>query len=863
MLGPLNRLFRDSGEKELRRIRPLVERINLLEMDLRRLTDTDLRDKTELFRRRFDGGETLDALLPEAYGVVREAARRTLGQRHYDVQLLGGIVLHQGRIAEMRTGEGKTLVATLPAYLNALSRSGVHVVTVNDYLAKRDSEWMGPIHRLLGLTVGVIQHDMDYRSRKEAYASDVTYGTNNELGFDYLRDNMVWSLAEVVQNGLNFAIVDEIDNILIDEARTPLIISGQAEESTDYYAMFARVVPRLREGEDFTVDEKHRAISLTEEGIGKVERAMHVDNLYAAENYQLTHYLDQAMKSQFLYKRDKDYVVKDGEVVIVDEFTGRLMPGRRYSEGLHQAIEAKEGVRVQRENVTLATITFQNYFRMYEKLCGMTGTAATEQEEFRKIYDLDVVPIPTNRPMVREDFPDLIYKTEQGKFRAVVEEIRELNAIGRPVLVGTVSIEKSEELSRQLERIGIQHEVLNAKQHEREAAIIAQAGRPGAVTIATSMAGRGVDILLGGNPVGLSDAELKRDFRNGRVPTPDDEQRISEKISEMCQQDHERVVALGGLHIIGTERHEARRIDNQLRGRAGRQGDPGSSRFYVSLEDELMRRFGGPTISNLMDKLGFEEDTPLEHRLVSRSIQNAQEKVESYNFDMRKHVVEYDDVMNKQREVIYADRRAVLGEDTLKEMLLDWVDGEIELLVSSDGGRESSDFQGLAAAFSELCPAANVAPDLLEETRVSDLGDLLKSYAEDAYNQKEQELGADLMRHAERVVVLRIIDSLWANHLTALDDLRQGIGLRAYGQRDPLVEYKVEAASMFDDLLRGIQHDVAHTIYHVQLTHQAPRPAPVRARVPVAAGASATRKVGRNDPCPCGSGKKYKYCHGQ
>ncbi|MSQ23814.1 MAG: preprotein translocase subunit SecA [Chloroflexi bacterium] len=864
MLNPLARIFGGSAERELHHLRPLVEQINQLETEITRVGDSEFPSRTAEFRRRYDGGETLDSLLPEAFALVREAARRTIGQRHYDVQLLGGIVLHEGHIAEMRTGEGKTLVSTLPAYLNALSGLGVHVVTVNDYLAKRDSEWMGPIHQFLGLTVGVIQHDLDYRTRREAYAADITYGTNNELGFDYLRDNMVWALTEVVQRNLNFAIVDEIDNILVDEARTPLIISGAAEESTDLYAQFARIAPRLREGDDFEMDLKHRAISLSEEGIAKVERAAHVENIYAAENYELTHYLDQALKAQFIYKRDRDYVVKDGEVVIVDEFTGRLMPGRRYSEGLHQSIEAKEGVRVQRENVTLATITFQNYFRMYEKLGGMTGTAATEREEFRKIYNLEVIPIPTNRPMIREDWPDLIYKSEAAKFRAVAEEIQELNQTGRPVLVGTVSIEKSEELSSQLQRVGIAHEVLNAKQHEREAAIIAQAGRPGAVTIATNMAGRGVDILLGGNPTGLDEGELRRRFRNGQVPAVEDEEQVAQEISEMCASDHERVIALGGLHIIGTERHEARRIDNQLRGRAGRQGDPGSSRFYVSLEDDLMRRFAGATISNLMGKLGFEEDMPLEHRLVSRSIQNAQEKVEAYNFDMRKHVVEYDDVMNKQREAIYADRRAVLGEDTLHEMLLDWVDGEIDELVAGylGGKSDTSDPEGLVGAFQSLCPTTQLDVEILEETPPNAIAELLKGYAEDAYADKERELGPEIMRQAERVVVLRLIDTLWAQHLTALDDLRQGIGLRAYGQRDPLVEYKVEAASMFGELLRAIQHDVAHTIYHVTLSQER-RPAAARPRALSGPGGGTGKKVGRNDPCPCGSGKKYKYCCGQ
>jgi len=870
VFGFITKFIGDNPERELKRIQPLVERINSIEPEFERLSDQQLRDKTTEFRGRYLAGEALDELLPEAFAAVREAARRTIGQRHYNVQLLGGIVLHEGRIAEMRTGEGKTLVASLPAYLNALTGEGVHIVTVNDYLAKRDREWMGPIHEFLGLSVGAIQHDMDYRTRKEAYDSDITYGTNNELGFDYLRDNMVWELKEAVQRPLNFGIVDEIDNILVDEARTPLIISGPAEESTDQYAMFARVVPRLRSEVDFTIEEKHKTISLTDEGINKVERAVGVANIYDDENYELTHYLDQALKAHFLYHRDREYVVKDGEVVIVDEFTGRLMPGRRYSEGLHQAIEAKEGVRVQRENVTLATITFQNYFRLYEKLAGMTGTAATEKEEFRKIYDLEVIPIPTNRPMIRGDLSDVIYKTEAAKFRAVADEIAERHEAGQPVLVGTISIEKSEELSQQLERRGIDHEVLNAKQHEREAGIIAQAGRPGAVTIATNMAGRGVDILLGGNASGLTEGTVRRKFKDAEEADPEEIAAIEHEVQEMCERDHERVVELGGLHIIGTERHEARRIDNQLRGRAGRQGDPGSSRFYISLEDDLMRRFGGATISNLMDRLGIDEDVPLEHRLVSRSIETAQQKVEAYNFDLRKHVVEYDDVMNRQREVIYADRRAVLGEDTLREMLLDWVESEIDELVAAHypPNADWDDIDALLQAFARLIPSVQIQPEEIEGQPPAAVIELLKGHAEEAYNAKEEQLTPELMRQAERVVVLRIIDGLWVRHLTSLDDLRQGIGLRAYGQRDPLVEYKVEAANMFDELLRAIQHDVAHTIYHVTLAQQQPARTRAAQRATTNRGGEATpvkagRKIGRNDPCYCGSGKKYKFCHGR
>ncbi|HZU08165.1 MAG TPA: preprotein translocase subunit SecA [Chloroflexota bacterium] len=871
MFAFLKRLLGDANQRELKRIAPLVARINDLEPEFERLTDEELRDKTTEFRGRYLAGESLDSLLPEAFAAVREAAKRTLGQRHYDVQLMGGIVLHQGKIAEMRTGEGKTLVATLPAYLNALPGKGVHVVTVNDYLARRDSEWMGPIYRLLGLTVGVIQHDMDTRQRKAAYAADITYGTNNEFGFDYLRDNMVWDLQDCVQRGLYYAIVDEIDNILIDEARTPLIISGPAEESTDKYALFARLVPRLRRDEDFVIDEKHRTISLTEAGIAKMERWLGLDNLYDPSNYELTHYLDQALKAQFLYKRDRDYVVKDGEIIIVDEFTGRLMFGRRYSEGLHQAIEAKEGVRVQRENVTLARITFQNYFRLYERLAGMTGTAATEAEEFRRIYNLDVVVIPTHRPMIRQDYGDLVFKTEKAKFAAVVDEIERLYKMRRPVLVGTVSIEKSEYLSSLLQRRGIPHQVLNAKHHEREAAIIAQAGRPGMVTIATNMAGRGVDILLGGNPAGLVDEFLRKRGLTRETATPEQLAEARRAAEEECARAHEEVVALGGLHIIGTERHEARRIDNQLRGRAGRQGDPGSSRFYVSLEDDLMRRFGGSNIAKLMERFGMEDDVPLEHPWVTKAIENAQTKVEAYNFDIRKHVVEYDDVLNKQREVIYADRRKVLREENLREMIEGWVAQEIAEMVATYTATEAGepwDPQPLLQAFATMVPGAGgLTAEALRGLSRDELEARLCEAAAAAYDAKEEQLGPEVMRRVERLVLLRIIDSLWIQHLTAIDDLREGIGLRAYGQRDPLVEYKVEAANMFDRLLANIRHDVTHTIFHVTLVREPPRRTlpmttnrdEADGRQPVRAG----RKVGRNDPCPCGSGRKFKKCCGR
>ncbi|MGE5620039.1 MAG: preprotein translocase subunit SecA [Sphingomonadaceae bacterium] len=835
----LGKLLGDSNERELSKLRPIVERINALEPEYEKLSVEELRGKTAEFKGRLDRGETLDDLLPEAFAVVREGAKRTLGQRHFDVQLMGGMVLHQGKIAEMKTGEGKTLVATLPAYLNALAGHGVHVVTVNDYLARRDRAWMGQIYELLGLTVGVIQHEMDGPARREAYNCDITYGTNNEFGFDYLRDNMVWDLAEKVQRELHYAIVDEVDNILIDEARTPLIISGQAEESTDKYTLFARLVPRLRKGEDYTIDEKLRAVTLTETGIANMERWLGLKNLYDPAHYDLTRYMDQALKAQFLFKRDRDYVVKDGEVIIVDEFTGRLMFGRRYSEGLHQAIEAKEGVRIQRESKTLATITFQNYFRLYDKLAGMTGTAVTEAEEFHKIYKLEVVVIPTNRPMIRKDLPDQIYKTESAKYRAVVKEIEELYQQKRPVLVGTTSIEKSEMLSDMLSRRGIPHQVLNAKHHEKEAGIIAQAGRPGTVTIATNMAGRGVDIILGGNPGDPEDARLVRE--------------------------------LGGLHIIGTERHEARRIDNQLRGRAGRQGDPGSSRFYLSLEDDLMRRFGGSNIAGIMDRLGLEEDIPLEHGLVNKSIENAQTKVEAHNFDIRKHVVEYDDVMNKQREVIYGERTKILSTENLRPIIMEMVEKEItgiaEAHLAGDHAEEW-DLDGLLNALRPVLPLpADLTVERLSQLSRDEIREGLLDLAEQAYDRMEQQLGPEMMRRAERWVMLNVIDSLWVQHLTSIDDLREGIGLRAYGQRDPLVEYKAEAYNMFQGLLEVIQQDVVHRIFHVRVVVEEPKPVQNMVTNREEEGGSQPvkvgKKVGRNDPCPCGSGKKYKKCHGR
>jgi len=854
----------DSNEKELKRLRPLVERINLLEPEFEKLTDAELRAKTDEFKARLKNGESLDELLPEAFASVREAAKRTIGQRHFDVQLMGGIVLHQGKIAEMKTGEGKTLVASLPIYLNALSGQGCHLVTVNDYLSKRDCHWMGPIYHALGVSVASIHsqqnpdnpapsyiYDTEYESedekwnflrpitRRQAYEADITYGTNNEFGFDYLRDNMVMDLSQCVQRPLNYAIVDEVDNILIDEARTPLIISGPAEEAAQRYYTFARLVSRLNKDEDYSIDERTRTASLTDAGITKIEKMLKSEgllkapSLYDPSNYFLTQYLESALKARVLFKRDKDYVVKNGQVIIVDEFTGRLMFGRRYSEGLHQAIEAKEGVKIQRESVTLATITFQNYFRLYQKLAGMTGTAITEAEEFHKIYELEVVVIPTNKPLRRTEHPDQVYKDEKIKFQAVSREIEQLHTQGSPVLIGTVSIEKSEYLSDLLKRTGIPHQVLNAKNHEKEAGIIAQAGRLGAVTVATNMAGRGVDIILGGNPEGREQKEWL--------------------------EEHNKVIKLGGLHIIGTEHHEARRIDNQLRGRAGRQGDPGGSRFYASLEDEVVRRFGGDRVKGLMQWAGMDENNPIEHPLVTKAITNAQVQTEGYHFDMRKHLVEYDDVINKHREVIYAERKKILSDADLKANILSMIEDEIQNLVDAhfDHNLYELDSTGLLEDVSRILPVPQTLIASEAEQSHSNgkqIAEKLSAYAAELYNQREQEIGASNMRIAERVVMLRVIGSLWMQHLTAMEHMRQGIGLRAVAQQQPLVVYKKEGHVLFDSLLANIQHDVVHSIYHVSIKKE-----PQRKKQSIVAG----KKVGRNDPCPCGSGKKYKYCCGR
>ncbi len=883
-----------SNERVVKRLSPVAEAVNDLEAETAALDNPSLRAKTDEFRHRLERGETPDDLLPEAFAVVREAARRAIGLRHFDVQIVGGVVLHQGRIAEMKTGEGKTLVATLAAYLNALGDGGVHVVTVNDYLARRDAAWMGAVYHLLGMTTTALQNQgalafrpgkdnengaeaaevMTPCSRQEAYRADITYGTNAEFGFDYLRDNMVAELDKRVQRPLSYAIVDEVDNILIDEARTPLIISGPAQDSPSDYQKFSKLVPQLSAETDFTVDEKHRAVSLSAEGIDRMERLLRIKDLYGEDNLRTVAFVENALKARVLFERDRDYVVKDGEVVIVDEFTGRLMPGRRYSEGLHQALEAKEGLRVQRESITYATITLQNYFRLYEKLAGMTGTAATEAEEFWKIYKLDVVVIPPNRANARTDGSDLIYSTEQGKWRAVVDEIEDRHRAGQPVLVGTVDIAKSEHLSDMLKRRRVRHEVLNAKHHEREAQIVAEAGRPGAVTVATNMAGRGTDIILGGSPDSRSEGEWRR--------------------------DHERVVDAGGLHVIGTERHEARRIDNQLRGRSARQGDPGSTRFYVSLEDDLMRRFAGDRIKSIMTWTGIDEDTPLENKMITKTIENAQVKVEAHHFDTRKHLVDYDDVVNTHREVIYEERDKVLKGADIKANILKMVETEISEIVSSHVGGLSPqewDPEPMIKELGAILPLdrREAEADGLYRASSEEIEQRFVDIARRTYEGRETELTPELMRVIERHVMLRVIDMNWVQHLTSIEHLRQGIGLYAYGQRDPLVMYKKEARDHFDDLLAKIRHDVVHAIYHMAPVPagtaarpgatngaQASGPGAAPARLKAARAARESRsvmagvvgdhgrgapgsgggKVGRNQRCPCGSGKKYKRCHG-
>ena len=977
--------FVDSNDRELRRLQPLVAATNALEAEIAALSDAEIRERfeglrqeiTEIARpveapeadlhhpdleRRRDLAKThrkayndriqsaLDEALPEVFAMVREAMKRTLGMRHFDVQLLGGIVLHQGRIAEMRTGEGKTLVPTLAAALNALAGHGVHIVTVNDYLARRDPQWMGPVFHFLGISVGMITHDASFVfepgyptnderlinlrpvSRQEAYAADITYGTNNEFGFDYLRDNMVTELEQRVQRQRTFGIVDEVDNILIDEARTPLIISGQAEESADLYFTFARLVPRLagrpegeEEGGDYFVDLKDKAVSPTEAGVDKMERLLGIPNLYDADP-RLARHFEQALKAHALYKRDRDYIVKDGEIVIVDEFTGRQMPGRRWSEGLHQAIEAKEGLRVQRESVTLATITFQNYFRLYDKLAGMTGTAMTEAEEFHKIYNLEVVAVPTQRAMVRDDEADLVFRNEASKFKAVIDEIVEMQEDGRPILVGTVSVEKSEVLSGMLKRRGIKHEVLNAKFHEQEAPIVAQAGRTGAVTIATNMAGRGTDILLGGNPAGLASEML---HRRGLNPAEVDRETYAAALAEakeICAEEHERVVEVGGLHIIGTERHDSRRIDNQLRGRAGRQGDPGSSRFYLSLDDDLMKRFASDRVAGLMERMGLEDDVAIESRLVSKTIESAQTRVEGYNFDIRKRVVEFDDVINKQRETIYAERDKVLRNEDLADTVRSFIDEDLEALGNQHLNGSPEEW-GVEAFSNDLrrmgIDAGDISDDEIWEPGSREaIVARLQEVAAEKLKKKTAEIGEDDWKLVERLVLLRTIDSLWVDHLTELDDMRRGIGLRGYAQQDPLNEFRKEAFALYEELGGFIRHQVASTIFRVTVTRTPPpqadgplplpgpgQPArtsgalggggsststgsstlggalPTARSVPAAGGMPAGARpagsagpggqqarpgftptgsrIGRNDPCWCGSGQKYKRCHGR
>jgi preprotein translocase subunit SecA len=888
MIGILTKIIGSKNEREIKKLWVTVEKINSLEPLITQLDDASLKAKTDEFRKRLQTDETPEDILPEAFAVVRETSCRILAMRHFDVQLIGGIVLHNGRIAEMKTGEGKTLAATLAVYLNALDGHGVHIITVNDYLAKRDTQWMGPIYDFLGLSVGVIQHDASFMydpshhsedrrlqklrlvTRQEAYNADITYGTNNEFGFDYLRDNMNYDLSHYVQRELNYAIVDEVDSILIDESRTPLIISGPSEESTDKYYKIDKIIPKLRKDTDFSIDEKARSVMLSDEGNIKVEKLLAVGNLYDPSNIELVHHVNQGLRAHALFKRDVDYIVKDNEVLIVDEFTGRLMPGRRWSDGLHQAIEAKEGVKIASENQTLATITFQNYFRMYKKLAGMTGTADTEAEEFAKIYNLDVMVIPTNQPMIRADYADIIYKTEKAKFNSVVNEIEDCYKRGQPVLVGTISIEKSELLSSILKKKGIKHSVLNAKYHEKEAEIISQAGRSQSVTIATNMAGRGTDIVLGGNPEGL----VKDILKDKKEYSKEEYEDALTKAQELCKKDREKVIASDGVHILGTERHEARRIDNQLRGRSGRQGDAGTSRFYLSLEDDLMRIFGSERISGLMGKLGMDESQPIEHRWISKAIENAQKKVEAHNFDIRKHLLEYDDVMNMQRTEIYIFRREILTGDNLKEKILKMAEEVLEGLLSiycpEDKHPEEWDINGLKDALFRdfsIHPVIDAQP--LEELRHA-LSDEIKT----AYENKEKEIGTDALRYIEKVILLQVVDTQWKDHLLGMDHLKEGIGLRGYGQRDPLVEYKKEAFEAFSELSGRIESEVVSRLFKIQIAKEEDarrkvmlRPAKIRYNKGNGGEEKPQtvvkdKKIGRNDPCICGSGKKYKKCCG-
>ena len=911
-MGLLKKLFGSSSAKELKAIKPIVDKIEALDEPYSKLTDEQLKAKTPEFKERLKNGETLDDILPEAFAACREAAWRVLGMKPYRVQLIGGVILHQGRIAEMKTGEGKTLVATLPAYLNALAGEGVHIVTVNDYLAKRDSEWMGKVYRFMGLTVGLVIHDIQPKDRKASYAADITYGTNNEFGFDYLRDNMCIYATEMVQRGHAFAIVDEVDSILIDEARTPLIISGQGDKSTQLYTVVDAFVAKLKgqrvakvdtkEEEDpdvdadYIVDEKARTVTLTARGIAKAEEQFQIENLADPENTTLSHHINQAIKARGLMKRDIDYVVKDGEVIIVDEFTGRLMYGRRYNEGLHQAIEAKEHVTVARESKTLATITFQNYFRLYNKLSGMTGTAMTEEEEFGTIYSLDIVEIPTNKPLARIDQPDVVYKTEAGKYRAIIKQIEECHQKGQPVLVGTISIEKSEQISDMLKKKGIKHNVLNAKFHEKEAEIVAQAGKFGAVTVATNMAGRGTDILLGGNAEFLAKAELRKAGLSdeliaestGFADTDDQEILTARKMfaeaeakyKDEIKEEADKVRSVGGLFILGTERHESRRIDNQLRGRAGRQGDPGESRFFLSLEDDIMRLFGSERVMGMMDKLGVDEDTPLDSKMLSNVIENAQKQVESRNFQTRKTVLEYDDVMNTQRKVIYEQRRKVLDGENLKEsvqnMLSTVIENEVAAHMGENKYMDAENWREVCAQYRGMFLTPEdykFTDEELQQYDADALEQLLLRKATEVYAKKEAELGEPLMRELERVMMLRVVDEYWMDNIDAMQELRQGIGLRAYGQNDPVVEYKREGYEMFERMIAAIQEETLRRIFLARLqtgatTVKRERVAKVTGE---SAGADGTvkkqpvkkgKKPGRNDPCPCGSGKKYKKCCG-
>ena len=900
MFGALiKKMVGSKNERELKRLWPIVHKINAMETEIAALSDEGLRGRTADFRRRYSSGESLDSILPEAFAVCREAGKRALGMRHFDVQLIGGMVLNSGKIAEMKTGEGKTLVATLAAYLNGITGRGVHVVTVNDYLAKRDSEWMGRLYSFLGLSVGVIVHGLDDDERRVAYAADITYGTNNEFGFDYLRDNMKFALEDYVQRPFHFAVVDEVDSILIDEARTPLIISGPTEESTDKYYIIDRIIPQLKKGEvieveantlsgkrkqysgDFTVDEKAKTATLTEAGVLRVEKLLKIDNLYDPRNMVVLHHVNQALRAHAMYRRDVDYVVKDGEVMIVDEFTGRLMPGRRWSDGLHQAIEAKEGVEIENENQTLATITFQNYFRMYEKLSGMTGTADTEAEEFHKIYNLEVVVIPPNRPLLRPDFPDVVYKTEKEKFAAVIEEIKELHTKGQPVLVGTISIEKSEVLSELLKKQGVPHCVLNAKQHEKEAEIVAQAGRKGSVTIATNMAGRGTDILLGGNPEAMA-----RQWRRENPDATEEEYAAKlESCRALCQKEHDEVIALGGLHILGTERHESRRIDNQLRGRSGRQGDPGSSSFYLSLEDDLLRIFGSERVAKIMDILKIEEGEAITHGMISKAIENAQKKVEAHNFDIRKHLIDYDDVMNKQREVIYTQRKEILGGRDIRANFMEMIDETIGDIVSAYAidkvPGNQWDWEGITETLHRTFAIDVDFPDqTIARLTPDNFRQVLKEQVLQLFSDKLGKFGDELMDHLIKVLMLQTIDQQWKDHLLSIDHLKEGIGLRGYGQKDPKQEYKKEAFNLFMALILRIRAEVVEKIFWVQLTREADIEEEVErleeeqqkqkhkltfnlAPEGLVKPAKSAKVAGRNDPCPCGSGKKYKKCCGQ